>query len=94
MMKNKDFTCCAKCFKKIALAHTNAVRVWLKLCEFSITHGNIFTLNLEDFEELRILELLGFLVSTEKKTGITIKLVGIKHSLTNKHFCGEFCDEN
>jgi len=72
----------------VAKRNTNASRVWMDLCALSITKGNVFKLELQDFPELRILELLGGLVSTDTNQGIIIRVNGhLKNTEGEDTFC-------
>lgn len=88
-MKMSDyFICCEKCFEIIGKKNTNAARIWMDLCSMRMNLGEVYILKTPDFPELRILENLGFVVSTEKPNGIAIRMTGHIHTYDNQHF---FC---
>ena len=92
MMKSK-YTCCMTCFDKIAKEDTNSVRIWLDMCRIAHEISPLFKIRIEDFEELRVLELLGFLTSTEVQDGIIVRVHGNQRYPYGSHFCIGDCDE-
>jgi hypothetical protein len=82
MMMSKYFVCCEKCFETIGQKSTNAARLWMDLCALRLQEGTIVSIRTQDFPELRILELLGFVVSTDKPQNVVIRING--HQLTNE----------
>jgi predicted amidophosphoribosyltransferase len=67
------YACCSSCLEHIAKINTNAARLWCDLCALPQTpilvHG-------QDMPELRILEQLGYVVSTESAENLSIRLEG------------------
>ena len=87
MKMTRYFTCCEKCFQTIEKRNSKAANAWMHLCLLHLTKG----LNLAVFKdkpEIRALEILGFIVSTDFQTSISIKIKG--HIMTDdgEHF---FC---
>lgn len=89
-MKTKPSPCCSRCFKDIAVQSTMSARLWLKLCDLFIKlDGDLvenaileFTHSLTDVDlSVRELEINKFLVSTESKSGMNIKLLGFNNGL-------------
>ena len=77
---SKYFACCERCFETIGKRSTNAAKLWLDLCALRLVKGDTITMDIQDFPELRSLEVLGFVVSTDKPGSIVIKVKG--HCLT------------
>ena len=75
-MKIRYCFCCDKCFEEIAKIYAPSARIWMDLCALSVKRGHIMQLSIPDSDPLRILENLGFLVSTEQEETITIKMNG------------------
>ena len=82
--------CCNECFDLIARKSTISAKLWLDLCDLYIK-SNIFGLRSEDFRELRILELLGFIITTETPDIILVKVQGQCEDYQGVYFCGGFC---
>jgi len=85
---SKYFVCCEECFESIGKRNTNAARFWMDLCALRLKKGEVFTLKTLDFPELRALELLGFLVSTDKNSEIAVRIKGHCHTAEGQVF---FC---
>lgn len=77
MMANK-IVCCEKCFEYVAKQSTNAARLWLDLCALWYTKGQVLTVRTHDFPELRTLEQMNFLMSTDQPQHILIKIFGLQ----------------
>lgn len=88
MKMSKYFVACEDCFECIAKKSTNAGRLWLDLCDLSTRKGLIFKIKCDDFIELRTLERLGFLCTTEEKEHLIIKMYGHGNTVTGEdYFC-------
>ncbi len=87
-MMSKYFTCCTECFDSIGRRSTRASRLWMDLCADTMTHGAILNMRTLDFPELRTLEKLGYLVSTDKEHTLGVRLNGYMKSEDHQHF---FC---
>lgn len=86
-MMSKYFVCCEKCFETIGKRNTRAARLWMDFCAHYLEYGEVIYMKNREFPELRILETMGFLVSTETEHGTAIKVKG--HILDDdEHF---FC---
>ncbi len=70
---NNGFICCSKCLATIAKHNTTAARLWLDLCD---VHANPIFVKGQDIPELRVLEHLGFVISTETTETLAIRLNG------------------
>ena len=77
MKMMSDAGCCEKCVAHIARIHTNAARLWLDLCALRLSRGEYVKIRTTDFHEMRLLENLGFVVTTEHPPHHLI--VQIKH---------------
>lgn len=69
-----------------------SAELWKDLCEIQLSHV-VFGLEMEDFEEMRILENLGFVVTTDSPEIIIVKVLGEKKDLAGDYFCGGKCVE-
>lgn len=76
MKMGKYFICCEKCFEVIAKRNTTCARLWMDLCAIRLKRGEYVELYSLDFPELRILEKLGFVVSTDRPEKICIRIKG------------------
>ncbi len=88
MMANK-VVCCDDCFASIGKRSTAAARMWLELCSFKVASG-IFGLKTDAFTEIRMLETMGFITTTEAEPDdvLLIKVNGD----TKTYFCRGECD--
>ncbi len=90
-MSNRGY-CCDDCFSKIAIRSTASAQLWVDLCEIQ-ADCNLFGLAMKDFPALRILEILGFIVTTETPEIIVVKVLGEHEDDEGVYFCGGNCDE-
>lgn len=88
MQMSKYFICCEKCFEMIGKRNTRAARCWMDFCAHYLEHGEVIFMKNKDFPELRILELMGFLISTDNKDGTAICVKGHMNTEDGEHF---FC---
>lgn len=82
MLMNKYFICCERCFEIIGRKNTGAAKLWMNLCALCMQRGNLLEIYTRDLPELRQLETLGFLVTTDKSDNLAIKLKG--HCMTEQ----------
>lgn len=89
MKKNKEkFLCCEKCFYDICKLDIPTARIWIRICDiYEKVKSNVFSINIPDFEELRILENNGFLVTTETNEELIVKLNGVRNDNAGTYFC-------
>lgn len=86
---SKYFICCEQCFEDIGKRNTRAAKLWMDFCAMHMNYDQeIFSLNTLDFPELRVLETLGFLVSTDQERNLAVKVNGYCKSMDGDHF---FC---
>ncbi len=93
MLMSEPGLCCDSCFESIASRSTVCARLWLNLCDIQITSLKPFGLILEDFPTLRLLEILGFIVTTDTPQVILIKVLGRKDDAYGTYFCGGKCND-
>lgn len=62
----------------------------MDLCAKNMECGEMLEMRTTDFHELRTLETLGFIVSTEKSSSICVKVNGYVNTIFDEHF---FCIE-
>ncbi len=75
---DNHFVCCEECFEKIGKKSTSAARLWMQLCGIRLQRGEVFSLYMQDFPELRVLETLGFITSTETALEVLVRLHGLR----------------
>lgn len=69
--------CCEKCLETIGRVNTKSARLWVDLCSVSSSKSKqILNVRTVDFNELRHLEMLGFVVSYEKPPHLVIRING------------------
>lgn len=78
--------CCSKCVEEIGRASSTATKLWMELCHIYKPEAPNITLS-HDVPELRILENLGYIVSTERGKNIGVRLLGAHCTESNKFFC-------
>lgn len=88
MQMNKYFICCEKCFEKIGKRNTKAAKLWMEFCAMRLQEGGIVVLQSADFPELRVLETMGFLVSTDQHNSLAVQVNGHMNTEEGEHF---FC---
>jgi len=70
---------------------TRAARLWLDLCNIHL-HSRIFGLLIPDDPSLRLLELMGFITTTETPHMIVVKVNGFHSDEDDSYFCGGSCE--
>lgn len=84
--------CCDQCFAMIATRCPRAAVLWLDLCDLDMQF-NTFALETVDVASLRLLELFGFVITTDKDNLIIIKVLGRQKDDIGEFFCiGDCCD--
>lgn len=84
----KYFICCEKCFEEIGKKNTRAARLWMDFCAVRLEKGSPVLLENQDFPELRVLETLGFLTSTDLQDSLSVRINGHMNTEDGDHF---FC---
>lgn len=92
MKMSKPGLCCDNCFGSIACRSTSCARLWLDLCDIQNNTSSPFGLQLEDFPALRLLEVLGFVVTSENPHMIVVKVLGRQEDAYGAYFCGGKCN--
>lgn len=93
MKMSKPGLCCDSCFGLIAKRSTSAAKLWLDLCDLEITCGSLFGLKSSDFPTLRLLEILGFVLTTDTPQIIIVRVKGKRHDAMGTYFCGGTCGQ-
>jgi len=84
----KYFICCERCFETIGKRNTRAAKIWMDFCALKLERGHVFEIKNIDFPELRVLENLGFIVSTDRSDSLAIRVNGHMSTEDGQHF---FC---
>ena len=90
---SKTGICCERCFRKICSHSIPAAKLWLNMCEQKLTYNDCYGLVTEEQEGLRELEILQFIITTDIKQSIKVKLNGEKYDSKGPYFCCENCNE-
>lgn len=93
MKMSKPGLCCDSCFGMIARRSTSAAKLWLDLCDIEIASGELFGLRSSDFPTLRLLEILGFVLTTDTPQIIMVRVKGKKQDSMGTYFCGGKCGQ-
>ena len=88
---NKNFTCCQECYDVLREKSSQTADLWMLLCKYRLIEGNIIHCFIPELPELRILENLGFIVTTEKEDIIAVKVRGYLLSVDGEPF---FCSKD
>jgi len=86
METSKYFICCERCFESICRESTRAAKVWMDYCAHQLSIGQ--TIKAQDSPEIKKLEVMGFIVSTEIDTGLLIRVNGHMNTMDGEHY---FC---
>lgn len=73
---DENFCCCTECFGRIAKIHVGAAKAWLDICSLHLKYNDVLVLRTNDFEELSMLEKLGYIITTEIPNHILVKVLG------------------
>lgn len=93
MKMSEPKLCCDECFDIIAKESTTAAHMWLDFCEFQITLP-IFCLVTPFLNSIKLLENMGFILTTETQDIIIVKVLGRKDDLAGPYFCCGRCHGN
>jgi len=83
--------CCDGCFELIGMRNVYAARLWLDLCNLKVKNG-IFGVKTSDLPEIRMLEVLGFITTTDSEEHIMIRVNGDKNDQEGPFFCCGNCN--
>lgn len=94
MKSSNPVLCCDKCFKLIAEQSTRAARLWIDLSDLQARCSVIALrkISVTHSKTLRLLEILGLLVSTDTKEFTLVK-INKKKDDKGFFFCGGRCGE-
>lgn len=84
---SKYCICCEKCFECIGKRSTNAARLWMDLCTTKMDCGNPVVCMPYETPEIRALELLGYVVSTEMQDHVRVNVLGYFSNEYQHAFC-------
>ena len=88
MIMDKYFISCEYCYIRLNQKSQRVTKVWMELCALAMIDGEIIqTLN-KDCSEFRTLETMGFIVSTERTDGLSIRVLGHGNTIAGEHY---FC---
>lgn len=76
MKMSRYFVCCERCFEDIGKENTAAAKLWMDLCALYLQRGQVVFARTLDFPELRTLELLEFVVTTDQPDRLLIRIEG------------------
>lgn len=86
-MTTNPSSCCAECFDTIARKSTTAARLWMDLCEIQVETPSPFWLIMETERHLRMLEIMGYVVTTDTPLVTYIKVNGRVYDEDGVCFC-------
>lgn len=75
---HNDFVCCTECFSEIAYQSTTAATLWVDLCCLMAKSelGRV-KLPQRDWNELRLLEQMSYILTTEDLNSLYIRVEGL-----------------
>ncbi len=87
-MSENYFICCQHCYERLKNRSAKAAKFWLAFCEHRMEFGEVIHIKNKESPELRTLEMMGFIITTDQKNGTAVKVLGHMQSEENEHF---FC---
>ncbi len=94
MNQSKPIVGCEKCFEKIGRCSTASAKIWLMIIEkahvsdvFCYTENDLYD------AQFRLLENMGFLISTDVRDHVEFKLLGRQYESDGDYYfvCGGKC---
>lgn len=85
--------CCSKCFERICSKSVSAGKLWLNLCEIQAAFCKRPLTSDEESKELKILESLGFITTTDTIPHIIVKINGQQEDEEGIFFCIGNCND-
>jgi hypothetical protein len=82
--------CCDQCYHLIASQSVSCSNLWLKFIDFHKSLG-IFACDFGDHEDVRLLELNGFIVTTENDKLTIVKVLGFTKDSVGEYYCCKGC---
>lgn len=73
---SKYIVCCETCFESLCKRHTGAARMWMDFCVAHKKKAGMIKVIGGDIPEVRVLEMLGFITSTEKPGYLIVSVHG------------------
>jgi hypothetical protein len=93
MQMSKPGLCCDDCFAVLAKTNTKAARLWLDLCEAQRRYGVFGLVTSDTTPSMLLLERMGFIITTDTRDLIIVKVRGEMDGQDGFFFCGGQCDE-
>lgn len=87
---SNQFVCCNDCYEILEKIHPDAANLWIELCSLQLSNGGIVECQ-NDLPELRKLEILGYITTTETEKNILILTRGQIMSEDGQNF---FCSRD
>lgn len=91
---SRYFVCCDECFRTVGQRSGQAARLWINLCNARRVKGPVFEVYDSDLPELRTLELLGYITTTETANSLSVKVNGYHVSESSAAFFCLNCEEH
>lgn len=88
---SSEIKCCDECVFWIARKDPSLAKFWMDICNISSNFGPLFGLQYSLNDQIRDLELLDFIDTTDTKMCILIKMKGKKQDTQGSYFCGGKC---
>lgn len=93
MKMSKPGLCCDECFAMLAKKNTRVARLWMELCDAQLRYGIFGLVSSDTSPSLLILERMGFIVTTDTRDLIIVKVRGEIDDQDGFFFCGGQCDD-
>jgi hypothetical protein len=93
MKMSKPGLCCDDCFALLAKTNTKAARLWMDLCEAQRRYGVFGLVTSDTTPSLLLLERMGFIITTDTRDLIVVKVRGEQDDQDGFFFCGGRCDD-
>jgi hypothetical protein len=91
MKMSEAFLCCDSCFALLAQQSTKAAKLWMDLCSIYNEERHPFGLIMDESPHFRMLELQGFITTTETDMMIKVKVHGLHNDEQGIYFCPRSC---
>lgn len=92
MKMSKPALCCDDCFAMLAKNNTKIARLWMDLCEAQCRYGIFGLVSSDTTPSLVFLERLGFILTTDTRDLIIVKVRVERDEDDRLFFCGGQCD--
>ena len=84
---------CFDCFVFLSKTNIKAARLWNDLCEAHRRYGIFGLVTSDTTPSLIFLERMGFIITTDTRDLIVVKVCGQQDDQDGFFFCGGRCDE-